>query len=132
MLDRVQVFDTNPYRNLQHLRLEAMQALERCIAETEVQIMESFLEAQLILEPPPIELLREIAEDVQGRLYYLKNKSDLSDLEPERADAVMQMVEHIYVYITDWLHGLNALAARRAMGMRWSEIPPRDSETRLH
>jgi hypothetical protein len=122
------VFDPN-YRTFQHLRLEAMQAFERCIHETNIEIMEAFLESQLVLDPPPVELLRGIADDVRGRLYQLKTSSDLSAAEQEIA---LRLVEQIYHYLNDWIGGLNALMARRATAVRWLEPPQYDQHNRLH
>lgn len=128
MLEREPVFDP-AYKTFQHLRLEAMQALERCINETDIEIMESFLEAQLILDPPPVELLRGIADDVRGRLYHLKTNSAG---EQECTEEILRLVEQIYKYLNDWIGGLNALMARRATAVRWLEASPYDQDNRLH
>lgn len=128
MLEREPVFDPT-YKTFQHLRLEAMQVLDHCINETDIEIMESFLEAQLVLDPPPVELLRGIADDVRGRLYHLKVNVEI---EHECTEEVLYMVEQIYKYLNDWIGGLNALMARRATAVRWLEPPPHDQDNRLH
>jgi hypothetical protein len=63
---------------INYLRLEAMELFERCLAEGRSSLLESFIEQQISREPPLLELLREIAEDLHQRLLSLREyRADL-------------------------------------------------------
>ncbi len=55
-----------------HLRIEAMQLFEQCLTSGASDVMVSFIERQLLNEPPRLQLLREIADDLQQRLLSLR------------------------------------------------------------
>lgn len=63
---------------INYLRLEAMELFERCLTEGRPNALETFIEQQISREPPLLELLREIAEDLHQRLISLReNRSEL-------------------------------------------------------
>jgi hypothetical protein len=55
-----------------HLRIEAMQLFEQCLTNGDASAMMTFIERQLVYEPPRLQLLREIADDLQQRLLSLR------------------------------------------------------------
>jgi hypothetical protein len=55
-----------------HLRIEAMQLFEQSLTHGDASIMIVFIEGQLANDPPRIQLLREIADDLQQRLLSLR------------------------------------------------------------
>jgi hypothetical protein len=55
-----------------HLRLEAMELFEQCLTSGDESPFVAFIEAQLIIEPPRLELLHQIADDLQQRLLSLR------------------------------------------------------------
>lgn len=57
---------------INYLRLEAMDLFERCLAEGRTDTLESFIEQQISRDPPRLELLREVADDVNQRLLGLR------------------------------------------------------------
>lgn len=57
---------------LNYLRLEAMDLFERCLTEGSPACLEAFIEEQLSHEPPRLELLREVGEDLHQRLLSLR------------------------------------------------------------
>ncbi|HVU14810.1 MAG TPA: hypothetical protein VHD90_26220 [Phototrophicaceae bacterium] len=58
----------------QTLRLEALDLFDRSLAESKPEYLEHFLELQVSQEPPPLELLSQIAEDVHQRLLALRQR----------------------------------------------------------
>ena len=54
------------------LRLEALDLLDRALAEGKPMLMECFIERQLTQEDPPLDLLSQIAEDVHHKLIALR------------------------------------------------------------
>lgn len=63
---------------LNYMRLEAMDLFERCLTEGKPQFLESFIEQQISQEPPRLELLREVGEDLHQRFLALEeNYMDL-------------------------------------------------------
>ncbi|MFN8531019.1 MAG: hypothetical protein U0670_20640 [Anaerolineae bacterium] len=113
------VFNTNIYHSFHHARLEAMQILERCLADGDAHALEAYLETQLVLEPPPIDLLRHIADDLSARLSVLEQQSgDSPFVQRDRS-----IIKSSYEYLTDWLRGLSTRAAQRAAANRGAIIP---------
>ena len=55
-----------------HLRIEAMQLFEQSLTKGDASAMIAFIERQLTNDPPRIQLLREIADDLQQRLLSLR------------------------------------------------------------
>ena len=60
------------FAELNYLRMEAMDRFERCLTEGRSHPLESFVEEQLAQDPPRLELLREVAEDLHQRLQGLR------------------------------------------------------------
>jgi hypothetical protein len=57
---------------LNYLRLEAMDLFERCLTEGSPDSLEAFIEEQISKDPPRLELLREVGEDLHQRLLALR------------------------------------------------------------
>lgn len=57
---------------LNYLRLEAMDLFERCLTDGRPERLEDFIDEQISRDPPFIELLHEIAEDLHQRLLGLR------------------------------------------------------------
>jgi hypothetical protein len=55
-----------------HLRLEAMHLFEQCLTSGDESALVTFIENQLAQEPPRIQLLRDLADDLQQRLLSLR------------------------------------------------------------
>ncbi len=55
-----------------YLRSEAMDLFERCLTEGRLDCLQAFIEQQILLEPPRLQLLRDIAEDLHQRLLSLR------------------------------------------------------------
>jgi hypothetical protein len=55
-----------------YLRLEAMELFEQCLTSGDESPFVSFIESQLVIEPPRLELLHQIADDLQQRLLSLR------------------------------------------------------------
>lgn len=155
---------------LNYMRLEAMDLFDHCLTEGKSDRLIDFIEQQISQDPPRIELLREVGDDLHQRLMGLhENYLDawqrtLATLKTDYAlsidkefaskpfnkfedddildrlgsqqleagkqtalrktlDAVLEtatqlradiaMTERLYVYICDWIDGLNATVARR-------------------
>lgn len=65
---------------LNYMRLEAMDLFERCLTEGKADFLETFIEQQISQEPPRLELLREVGEDLYQRLLALEEyHADLLD-----------------------------------------------------
>ncbi len=58
----------------QTLRIEALDLFDRSLAEGKLEYLERFLELQVAQEPPSLELLSQIAEDVHQRLLALRQR----------------------------------------------------------
>lgn len=57
---------------LNYLRLEAMDLFETCLTEGRADLLEGFIQSQIVDDQPRLELLREIAEDLYERLEALR------------------------------------------------------------
>lgn len=55
-----------------HLRLEAVQLFEKCLIQGDLTPMIDFVEKQIVHDPPRLQLLRDITEDLQQRLLSLR------------------------------------------------------------
>jgi hypothetical protein len=55
-----------------HLRLEAMQLFEQCLTSGDPSELIAFIERQLIQEPPRLQLLQDLSDDLQQRLLSLR------------------------------------------------------------
>lgn len=66
LTDYLASLESNP------VRLEAMSLFERCLSEGAASAFEAFVEEQVYREPPEIELLRDVAEDLHQRLLALR------------------------------------------------------------
>jgi hypothetical protein len=57
---------------LSHLRLEAMHLFEQCLTNGDETPLVDFIEQQLTHDPPRVQLLRDLADDLQQRLLSLR------------------------------------------------------------
>lgn len=57
---------------LNHLRLEAMRLFEECLTNGDESRMEQFIGQQLLHEPPRLQLLHDLGDDLQQRLLSLR------------------------------------------------------------
>jgi hypothetical protein len=57
---------------IHYLRLEAMDRFERCLTEGYTTFLEEFVQQQIAQDPPRVELLREVGEDLHQRLLVLR------------------------------------------------------------
>jgi hypothetical protein len=69
MLDRFELFFVG---ELDYLRLEAMDLFERCLTEGSPNLLMDYIEAQIVCEPPRLDLLHKISEDLHLRLLALR------------------------------------------------------------
>lgn len=77
MNDDLGMFDILEYTQL---RTKAIDLLDRCLTEGDEQPMIAFVDEQIAREPPRLDLLRELADDLQLRLLSLKeHRFDLRD-----------------------------------------------------
>lgn len=89
-MDNDYTYDLYYLLQTEHLRLEALNLYEHCLAQQEPQQLERFIEQQLESSPPPLYLLQRIADDVQQRL---------ASLEAHYFDArryVVELLDHAY------------------------------------
>ena len=56
------------------LRTQAIKLFERCLSEQKMFPIITFLEAQMLQEPPPFQFLREMDEDLQLRIHTLRTE----------------------------------------------------------
>lgn len=57
---------------MNYLRLEAMDLFERCLTDGNAAYLEAFIEEQISYDPPRLEVLREVSEDLHQRLLSLR------------------------------------------------------------
>lgn len=55
-----------------HLRTEAMRLFEDCLTNNDDTALIAFIEHQIMQDPPPINLLRDVADDLQQRMLSLR------------------------------------------------------------
>lgn len=55
-----------------HLRMEAMELFEQCLTKGDESPLAEFVERQLVHDPPRLQLLRDLADDLQQRLLSLR------------------------------------------------------------
>jgi hypothetical protein len=72
MLDDLRELGLFSYAEQSYLRLEAMDLFERCLTEGRPDVLETFVEQQILQEPPRLQLLQDIAEDLHQRLLSLR------------------------------------------------------------
>ncbi|MBZ0290053.1 MAG: hypothetical protein K8I30_20680, partial [Anaerolineae bacterium] len=72
MMDDFGMMGLTSLAEMNYLRLEAMELFERCLTEGQPHALQVFIEQQISREPPPLELLREIADDLHQRLIGLR------------------------------------------------------------
>lgn len=110
----------------QTMRLEALDLFDRSLAESKPEYLERFLEQQVAQDPPPLELLSQIAEDVHQRLLVLRQRHF------DARDHFRRTLQHQYgfdvspFFPPDPLeyHRLNLDEALRFIGDRQPEIRP--------
>jgi hypothetical protein len=71
-LDDLRELGLFSYAEQSYLRLEAMDLFERCLTEGKPDCLEAFVEQQIVQEPPRLQLLQDIAEDLHQRLLSLR------------------------------------------------------------
>jgi len=100
---------------LTRARLEAMQVLERCVAEGTPDPMESFLQGYLVQEPPPLLLLLQIADDVDARRMHVHS---------DRLASVhtLDLLDQISDFLGDWISGVATRLAQRSAVQRGAVI----------
>jgi len=57
---------------ISYLRVEAMRLFEQCLTNGDDSAMVTFIEQQIVHQPPRIQLLRDLTEDLQQRLLSLR------------------------------------------------------------
>ncbi|MBZ0281241.1 MAG: hypothetical protein K8L97_10910 [Anaerolineae bacterium] len=72
MLDHFKSLSLFAMAELNYLRMEAMDLFERCLTEGSPDFLTAFIEKQITHDPPRLELLHEIAEDLHQRLLSLR------------------------------------------------------------
>lgn len=72
MLDQYMEHGLFSLAELNQLRLEAMHLFEQGLTNGDASALVTFIEAQLLHEPPRLQLLHDLADDLQQRLLSLK------------------------------------------------------------
>lgn len=72
MLDHLRSLELFAMAELKYLSLEAMDLFERCLAEGDPDYLMGFVEEQILHDPPRVELLRNVAEELHQRLLSLR------------------------------------------------------------
>ncbi len=72
MMDDYDAIGLSSMAELNYLRLEAMDLFERCLTEGRTIFLEAFIEEQIAQEPPRLDVLRDVAEDLHQRLLSLR------------------------------------------------------------
>ncbi len=72
MLDDFRSLGLLSLAELSYLRLQAMDLFERCLTEGKPDHLALFIEQQIMQEPPRLQLLRDVAEDLHQRLLSLR------------------------------------------------------------
>ncbi|MBZ0298068.1 MAG: hypothetical protein K8L99_36275 [Anaerolineae bacterium] len=71
-MDDFSVMDLASLAEMNYLRLEAMDLFERCLTEGNPGYLETFIEEQISCDPPRLEVLREVTDDLHQRLLSLR------------------------------------------------------------
>jgi hypothetical protein len=76
-MDEFGMMGLSSLAELNYMRLQAMDLFERCLTEGKPDSLKHFIDRQISEDPPPLPLLREVAEDLHERLmglheYYLE------------------------------------------------------------
>lgn len=72
MLNHMNAHGLFAFAEHNYLRLEAMDLFERCLTEGSPDFLMAFIEQQLTENPPRLELLEQVAEDLHQRLLGLR------------------------------------------------------------
>ena len=118
MLSEYNMSPTNTFEELNALRLEALDLLDRCLSEQTTGWMEAFIERNITRNPPPVQLLSEIAEDVHYRLLGLQQfHFDLRDqaIQTLREDYGLDLSLLLPTGALDEYHRLDAEQAVRLL-----------------
>jgi hypothetical protein len=97
-LDDLRELGLFSYAEQSYLRLEAMDLFERCLTEGKPDCLEAFVEQQIVQEPPRLQLLQDIAEDLHQRLLSMREYHfDVRDrvLRALRDDFKVDIVPHV-------------------------------------
>jgi hypothetical protein len=57
---------------MNHLRMEAMRLFEQCLTSGDETLLVTFVERQIVQDPPRLQLLRDLADDLHQRLLALR------------------------------------------------------------
>lgn len=72
MLDDANVHGLFSLAESNYLRLEAMDLFERCLTEGNPDLLVNFIEQQIAQDPPRLDVLHDVAEDLHRRLLSLR------------------------------------------------------------
>ncbi|MBZ0274786.1 MAG: hypothetical protein K8I60_01505 [Anaerolineae bacterium] len=72
MPERSKALELYSIFEMSYLRLEAMDVFEYCLTEGSPDRMKTFIDHQIMISPPRVELLREVADDLFLRLLALR------------------------------------------------------------
>ncbi|MCB9457222.1 MAG: hypothetical protein H6671_14655 [Anaerolineaceae bacterium] len=72
MLEQHRVWGLFSLAEISYLRMEAMDLFEQCLTEGSPDHLKSFIDQQIVEDPPRVSLLREVAEDLHLRLLSLR------------------------------------------------------------
>ncbi len=117
---------------LNYLRLQAMDLFERCLAEGRAHPLELFVEEQIAHEPPRLELLREVAEDLHQRLLTLREHHfDVRDraLRTLREDYKLDLSPLIPLNALDSYHLLDLDIALTFLRQQHDDLSKQDEST---
>lgn len=110
--------DSHALARLHALREEAMTLYERCLQTEEAAQFEAFLQAQLLAEPPPVQLFWEITDDLHQRLQTLRSQAYDETVDDSRALVLRQLhfTETLHGLVTDWTTAYSVSLARQHYG----------------
>jgi hypothetical protein len=72
MLEQNRVWGLFSLAEISYLRMEAMDLFERCLTEGSPDHLKTFIDQQILVDPPRVDLLREVADDLHLRLLSLR------------------------------------------------------------
>ncbi len=107
------------------LRVQALDLFDRGLTENDASLIVAFVERQLAEEPPPLDLLRDIADDLQLRVSDLRAHMLDPQTAPGRAalQRDIHLAAEIYSLLRDWLDAFDIAEAREgnlpAPSARW-------------
>lgn len=103
MHDDVEPSEAFAFADFNAQRMEALYLFDYAVSAGKDEGFQAFIERCVLQEPPPIELLREIAEDVRSRVISLRHAqfeareqlvAALRDELPSEAAALLPLLDH--------------------------------------